>query len=80
MTRSRPGLIWFFQPDNAELTVKVIDGCSYNDQWWVFLSSGSTVSYTVTVTDRTGHKVKQYANALGNVPRLVADTEAFPCN
>jgi len=73
------GLFWFFQEPNIELTAKVLDGCSYNGGWWVFLSSGSTVEYKVTVTDtKTGAK-KEYANALGVSAPLVADTAAFSC-
>ena len=71
------GLLWFFSPGNAELTVKVLDGCGLNERWWVFLSSASNVRYEVVVTDmRTGAE-KRYENALGNLPRLSADTAAL---
>jgi len=73
------GLFWFFQPANIELTAKVLDGCSYNGGWWVFLSSGSTVEYKVTVTDTKTGSRKEYLNALGVSAPLVADTAAFSC-
>ena len=60
-------------------SVKVLDGCGYNQHRWVFISSGSTVEYTVTVTDtRTGAN-KEYRNESGEAAPLVADTSAFPC-
>jgi hypothetical protein len=73
------GLFWFFQQSNIELTAKVLDGCSYNGSWWVFLSSGSTVEYKVIVTDTKTGKKKEYLNALGVSAPLVADTSAFAC-
>jgi hypothetical protein len=73
------GLFWFFQAANIELTVKVLDGCGYNQGWWVFLSSGSTVEYTVTVTDTKTGRTKEYTNDLGEAAPLVADTAAFSC-
>lgn len=74
------GLFWFFAPDNVELTVKVLDGCASNDHWWVFLSSGSTVAYTVTVTDTATGGKKEYSNTSGTQAPLIADTSAFRCS
>lgn len=73
------GILWFFSQDNPEMAVKVLDGCSYNGYYWVFLSPASTVEYQITVRDvRTG-QTKIYGNPLGNVPSLTADTRAFAC-
>jgi hypothetical protein len=74
------GFIWFFQPDNYELMVKVLDGCALNGHFWVFVSPGSTVEYTLEVTDHATGAGRSYTNPLGAVPKLVADTAAFPCN
>ena len=74
------GLLWFFQPDNYELVVKVLDGCALNGHFWVFVSSASTVEYTIEVTDHATGARHGYRNALGAVPDLVADTSAFPCD
>lgn len=73
------GLLWFFGPENAELTVKVLDACGVDGDWWVFLASASTVEYTLTVTDTQTGAVRTYHNGLGQVPELVADTDAFDC-
>jgi hypothetical protein len=73
------GLFWFFLPDNVELTVKVLDGCTVNGHHWVFLSSGSTVRYVVTVRDTLTGEVRTYLNELREEAPLEADTRAFPC-
>jgi hypothetical protein len=74
------GVLWFFSQDNPEMAVKVLNGCSFNSRFWVFLSPASTVEYSITVRDvRTGQQ-KTYSNALGHVPSLTADTSAFPCS
>ncbi len=71
------GLFWFFSPDNVELTIKVLDGCSVNGRFWVFVSSGSTVEYEVEVTDTQTGQRRIYDNDLGELPELIADTSAF---
>ena len=73
------GLLWFFSPDNVEVTVKVLEGCAVNGHWWVFLSSGSTVAYTVTVTDTVTGVSREYTNDSGEAAPLVTDTQAFDC-
>jgi hypothetical protein len=73
------GLLWFFGPDNAELTVKVLDACAVDGDWWVFVASASTVEYTLTVTDTRTATSRTYHNPLGNLPELIADTDAFDC-
>lgn len=78
-TEGASGLLWFFGRDNAEITIKVLEGCALNGHWWVFLSAGSNVGYDVEVTDTTTGAHRTYHNALGTLPPLVADASAFPC-
>jgi hypothetical protein len=73
------GLFWFFNPDNVELTVKVLNGCGNNGYFWVFIASGSTVEYEVDVIDTYIGRARSYRNELGHVPELIADTTAFRC-
>jgi hypothetical protein len=73
------GLFWFFNPDNVELTVKVLAACEVNGNFWVFISSGSTVEYEVVVTDTKTGARQTYDNDLGQVHELIADTSAFAC-
>ncbi len=70
------GYFWFFDSDNVELVIKVLDGRSYNGYWWVFYGALSNVEYTVTVTDtQTGNR-RTYFNPSGNFAS-VADMQ-FP--
>jgi hypothetical protein len=43
------GGFWFFDEDNVELMVKVLDGRRVNGHWWVFYAGLSDVEYTLTV-------------------------------
>jgi predicted outer membrane repeat protein len=71
------GYFWFFNPSNVELVVKVLDGRSINDRFWVFYGALSNVKYTLTVTDTVTGAVKTYVNRQ-NQMASVADTSAFP--
>ncbi|MES1244549.1 MAG: hypothetical protein ABUT39_23285 [Acidobacteriota bacterium] len=44
------GYFWFFDPDNAELTVKILDGRAVNGRYWVFLASMTDLEFTARVT------------------------------
>jgi len=43
------GYFWFFDPDNIELTVKILDGRGVNGKYWVFISSMTDVAFTAHV-------------------------------
>jgi hypothetical protein len=71
------GLFWFFNPDNAEMLLKVIDGCSVNNRYWVFLSATTDVRYDLDVTDTATGQTRRYSNPLGHPATPVLDTNAF---
>ncbi len=71
------GLFWFFNQDNWEMLVKVIDGCSLNDRFWVFAAATTDVEYTLTVTDTFTGTVQTYTNPLGQRSPALNDTSAF---
>lgn len=71
------GAFWFFAADNTELVVKVLDGCDYNDRYWVFASGLTDVQVEVTVTDTHTGKVRSYFNPRGRAFAPVQDVEAF---
>lgn len=68
---------WFFNANNWELLIKVLDGCSTNDRYWVFLSAVTTVEYRVTVNDTQEQVTRVYTNDLGETPSAITDTAAF---
>ena len=51
MLTDTTGYYWFFDPTNIEMVVKVVDGCSVNDQQWVFAAGLTNVRVTLRVTD-----------------------------
>lgn len=71
------GLFYFFQPDNIEMVLKVLDGCGTNDRFWVFGAATTNVEYTITVTDTESQRVKTYFNPLTNGAPAITDTDAF---
>jgi hypothetical protein len=71
------GLFWFVSPDNLEILVKVLDGCSGNGRRWVFVGPATNSQYVLTVTDTLTGNVRVYFNPQGVSPRAVTDTEAF---
>ena len=44
------GYFWFFSPDNPEVAVKLLDGTAVNGHGWFFISSLTTVPFTLTLT------------------------------
>ena len=70
------GALWFFNPDNLELMIKVLDGRVVNGHFWLFYGALSNVEYTLTVTDTATGKEKTYHNPPGRLASL-ADTSAF---
>jgi hypothetical protein len=68
--------IWFFDPDNVELLLKVLDARSFAGAHWVFYGALSDLAYDVTVTDTETGRARRYANAAGSIAG-VADTSAF---
>ena len=71
------GLLWFFEADNWEMLIKVLDGCTHNDRLWVFAAATTTVEYTLTVTDTEVGAIREYFNPLGNAAAAITDTGAF---
>ncbi len=71
------GLMWFFDPDNLEVLVKVLDGCQINNRVWVFSAATTNVEYTLRVTDTVTGVTKEYFNELGNAADAITDTDAF---
>jgi|HubBroStandDraft_3_1064219.scaffolds.fasta_scaffold00418_3 hypothetical protein len=77
---SGSGLFWFFSPDNWELMVKVINGCSLNNEWWVFSAATTNVFYRLEVTDVRSAQTKIYFNYPGPPAPAVTDTSAEICH
>jgi membrane-associated phospholipid phosphatase len=71
------GQLYFFNADNTELTVKVLNACTFNDRYWVFASGLTNVEVTITVTDTQAGRVRRYFNPQGKAFAPVQDVSAF---
>jgi hypothetical protein len=81
------GIFYFFDEDNWEMLFKVLNGCGYNDHYWVFFAATTNVEFTTRVTDTLTGFVKTYGksgeeivytNPLGHPADAVTDITAFP--
>lgn len=71
------GLLWFFDPDNWEMLIKIVNGCGFNDRFWVFFAATTNLGYELTVTDTQTGSTKVYGNSPGSPAPAVTDTGAF---
>jgi hypothetical protein len=72
------GYLWFFEPNNVEIMVKVVDGCDLNRHAWFFAAGLTRVGVTMTVTDTGSGATRTYAHRAGVNFEPIQDTEAFP--
>ena len=71
------GYFWFFEPENVELVVKVLNGCGINGAYWVFASGLTNLEVGITVQDsRTGEQT-YYPNERGTAFPPIQDINAF---
>jgi hypothetical protein len=75
------GLFWFFDAENAEMLVKVINGCGVPglNAYWVFFAATTNVDFTMTVTDTHTGVSRQYRNPYGNAADPIQDVRTFAC-
>jgi len=71
------GLFWFFDENNWEMLVKVLDGCAVNQHYWVFAAATTDVEYALTVTDSVTGAARTWTNPMGVSSPAITDTEAF---
>lgn len=74
---SDTGYLWFFNSQNVEVVLKVLNACGVNSRYWVFAGGLTDVQVTLTVTDTQTGGMKQYTNPLGTKFAPVQDTNAF---
>jgi ELWxxDGT repeat protein len=74
---SDTGAFWFFDSENLEVLVKVLDGRALNGAFWVFYGAISNVEYELVVTDSETGEIRRYRNPEGSFASR-GDTSAFP--
>lgn len=60
------GTFWFFDPDNIEVVVKVLDACSFADRFWVFAGGLTNVEVELSVRDTASGQSRTYRNPAGH--------------
>jgi hypothetical protein len=71
------GTFWFFDDDNIEVVLKVLDGCGINQRFWVFAGGLTDVRVELTVEDTASGQIRTYTNPLGEAFVPIQDAEAF---
>lgn len=71
------GLFYFFDQDNWEILLKVLNGCPINNRFWVFSAATTNVEFTVTVTDTQEQEAVSYFKPQGPPAPAITDTSAF---
>jgi len=73
----RAGYLWFFQANNIELSIKILNGCGVNRRYWVFASGLTNAGVAITVTDTMTGATQTYTNPPGQPFAAIEDTAAF---
>ena len=74
----RSGLLYFFDRDNVEVLVKVLDGCAVNGHWWVFVAPLTDLAFNLRVGSPGGRRWT-HGNPLGHMAESTSELAAFPC-
>ena len=77
---SQSGLLYFFERDNAEVLVKVLDGCGVNGHRWVFVAPVTDLAFNLVVESPDGQQRWTHTNRLGQTADAASDVAAFPCS
>lgn len=80
-------VFYFFDPNNAEVLVKVLNGCSINRRWWLYSAPATDLAYRVTVwpPGGQGNRWTAVRGVAASHPAFTAvlaitDIDAFPCS
>jgi hypothetical protein len=68
------GYLWFFDATNIEVVVKVLNGCNFNDRFWVFAGGLTNVRVVLAVTDTELGNTQVYVNPLDTPFQPIQDT------
>ena len=73
------GILWFFNRENTEVLVKVLDGCANNGHRWVFVAPVTTLEFNLWVTGPDDGPPWTHTNRQGETAATKSDLMAFPC-
>ena len=74
------GILYFFDRDNAEVLVKVLDACAINDYVWVYVAPVTDLAFNLYVDETATEKRWMHRNPRGGATATTrSDNWAFPC-
>jgi hypothetical protein len=73
------GFFYFTDASNFEMGAKVLDACSFNNAFWVFIGGLTNQGWTLNVLDTQTGNTKSYGNTDGTTTVTTTDTTALPC-
>ena len=76
---TQSGLMYFFERDNAEVLIKVLDACGVNGYRWVFVAPVTDLAFNLRVESPDGQRWT-HTNRLGQTADAKSDVSAFPCS
>ena len=76
---SQSALLYFFDRNNVEVLIKVLDGCGVNGHRWVFVAPVTDLAFNLHVESPAGDRWT-HRNRLGQTADAAGDTSAFPCS
>ncbi len=71
------GYLWFFNADNVEVVVKILDGCALNQRYWVFAGGLTDVEVVMKVIDSKTGVAATYYNPPGAAFEPIQDQRTF---
>lgn len=71
------GYFWFFDQNNVEMVLKVLNACSFADRFWVFAGGLTNVEIDIRVTDTDTGTTNTYINPINTPFQPIQDTNAF---
>ena len=72
-------ILYFFDRNNAEVLIKVLDGCAINKHRWVFAAPVTSLAFNLTVESPDGD-VWRHDNRLNQTAEAKSDLMAFACS
>ncbi len=74
------GILYFFDRDNAEVLVKVLDTCAISDYVWVYVAPVTDLAFNLYVDETATEKRWMHRNPRGRATATTrSDNQAFPC-
>jgi hypothetical protein len=73
------GYYWFFDVNNAEVLVKLINGCAVNGHFWFFAAGLTNLEVEIGIIDAQTGARRVYTNPANTAFAPIQDTAALAC-